>query len=144
MPKIQPKAFSIYFHGTKTCLRNAISFKNLPWAFALLLPILSFACAGGTNFGTLTPTTAYQTRAVLNGQYYVMNVTSENTYHFTFYSNGSSATWDAQISIVGNTGTTELSKLTLENNNAQLTAEINNQTGGHGTAFRWIFPHLSR
>lgn len=73
-----------------------------------LLPISLFACLGGTNSGTLTPTVAFQTQAVSSGQYYNVNVTCGNTYTFTFCSNGGAAGWDTQLTLIDNTGTTEL------------------------------------
>ena len=65
---------------------------------------LSAQCSGGSLAGTLTPTAAYQTQAVSNGQYYNVNVSCGSTYNFTFCSNGGSATWDTQITILDNTG----------------------------------------
>lgn len=69
-------------------------------------PIL--ACTGGTNAGTLSPTTGYQTQSVTNGQYYTINVTCGNTYNFTFCSNGGTAAWDTQITINQTDNTTQL------------------------------------
>ena len=84
-------------------------FKELLVLFSLLLtPIISYSCTGGTNSGTLTPTAGYQTQAVSNGQYYVVNVVCGNTYNFSFCGNGGSAAWDTQLTILDNTGTTEL------------------------------------
>lgn len=74
----------------------------------LLLPLELFACLGGVNSGTLNPTPAYQTQAVSNGQYYVVNVLCGNTYNFTFCSNGGTAAWDTQLTVINSTGTTEL------------------------------------
>ncbi|PHR27984.1 MAG: hypothetical protein COA38_12625 [Fluviicola sp.] len=73
-----------------------------------LFPSSLFACLGGTNSGTITPTTAYQTQAISNGQYFVVNVTCGNTYNFTFCGNGGTASWDTQLTVIDNTGTTEL------------------------------------
>ncbi len=75
--------------------------KKLLFLFTLSLFFAhsSQACTGGSNAGTLNPTTAYQTQAVSNGQYYVINVTCGNVYNFSFCSNGGTATWDTQITI---------------------------------------------
>jgi hypothetical protein len=58
-----------------------------------------YACSGGTNSGSLIPSAVYQTQAVSNGQYYVVNVTCGFVYNFTFCSNGGTAGWDTQITI---------------------------------------------
>jgi hypothetical protein len=66
-------------------------------------------CSGGTLAGSLTPTTAYQTQSVISNTYYNVDVSCGSTYNFTFCSaNGGSATWDTQITILNNTGTTTL------------------------------------
>lgn len=62
-------------------------------------------CTGGISAGTLTPTVAYQTQTVSNGQYYTINVSCGSTYNFTFCSNGGSASWDTQLTILNSTGT---------------------------------------
>lgn len=77
-------------------------------AFTILIAHGIWACTGGTNAGTLTPTSTYQTQNVSNGQYYVVNVTCGSTYHFTFCSNGGSASWDTQITINQTNNTTQL------------------------------------
>lgn len=66
------------------------------------------ACTGGSNAGTLVPTAAYQTQAVSNGQYYVVNVSCGSTYNFTFCSNGGTAAWDTQITINQTNNTTQI------------------------------------
>lgn len=73
-----------------------------------LSPFSLLACLGGTNSGTLNPTVAYQTQAVSSGQYYVVNVSCGNTYNFTFCSNGGTAGWDTQLTLIDATGATEL------------------------------------
>lgn len=68
----------------------------------------AMACSGGTNAGTITPTAGYQTQAVTNGEYYVVNVTCGSIYNFTFCSNGGSASWDTQITVNQTNNTTQL------------------------------------
>lgn len=65
-------------------------------------------CSGGTLSGTLNPTAGYQTVAVTNGNYYNVNVSCGSSYNFTFCSNGGSASWDTQITVLNSTGTTTL------------------------------------
>lgn len=62
-------------------------------------------CSGGALAGTLTPLAGYQTQAVINGQYYNVNVSCGSSYNFTFCSNGGSSSWDTQLTILDNTGT---------------------------------------
>lgn len=76
--------------------------------FFLLIYNAIFSCSGGTSDGTLTPTASYQTKSIKNGYYYSINVTSCNTYYFTFCSNGGSASFDTEITILDATGVTEL------------------------------------
>lgn len=69
----------------------------------------SNACTGGAvNEGSLSPTVAYQTVAVDNGDYFSMNVSCGNTYNFDFCANGGSAgsLW-AEITILNSAGTVE-------------------------------------
>lgn len=61
-------------------------------------------CTGGTLAGTLSPTLSYQTQAVSNGQYYTINVSCGSSYNFTFCSDGGSAGWDTQLTILDNAG----------------------------------------
>lgn len=65
-------------------------------------------CSGGTLSGTLMPAAGYQTVSVTNGNYYNVNVSCGSSYNFTFCSNGGSAAWDTQITILDNTGVTTL------------------------------------
>lgn len=67
-----------------------------------------FACTGGTNAGTISPTASYQTQAVSSGQYFAVNVICGQTYNFTFCSNGGAAAWDTQITINQTNNTTQL------------------------------------
>lgn len=61
--------------------------------------------SGGTNAGTLTPASAFQTvNSVSAGNYYIVNVSACNSYTFTFCSNGGSASWDTQITITDLSG----------------------------------------
>lgn len=82
--------------------------KTLFTTFTLLIAQSIWSCTGGTNAGILNPTGAYQTQAVSNGQYYVVNVTCGSTYNFTFCSNGGSASWDTQITINQTDNTTQI------------------------------------
>lgn len=65
-------------------------------------------CSGGSNGGNLTPAPAstYQTASVSAGTYYAFNVASAgcDSYTFTFCSNGGSAGFDTQITILDNAG----------------------------------------
>ncbi len=62
-----------------------------------------------TNGGTLSPTSGYQTVSnVFNGQYFPVNVTCGNLYNFNFCTNGGSASWDTQITVLATDGTTNL------------------------------------
>lgn len=65
-------------------------------------------CSGGTLSGTLNPTAGYQTVSVTNGNYYNVNVSCGSSYNFTFCSNGGSASWDTQITLLDNAGVTTL------------------------------------
>lgn len=67
-----------------------------------------FSCTGGVAAGALTPTVAFQTVNVLNGNYYTVSVTSCNIYKFTFCSDGGSSAQDTQLTILDATGVTEL------------------------------------
>jgi hypothetical protein len=77
-------------------------------ALFVLLSSALIACTGGTNAGTITPTPAYQTQAVQSGNYYVVNVSCGNSYNFTFCSDGGTAAWDTQLTVLDNTGATQL------------------------------------
>ena len=83
-------------------------FQGIICTTLFLIPTSLLACLGGTNSGTITPTAAYQTQAINNGQYYIVNVSCGSTYNFTFCGNGGSAAWDTQLTIIDNSGTTEL------------------------------------
>jgi len=64
--------------------------------------------SAGTNTGSLTPTTSWQTvGGVDRGEYFTFAATSCNAYTFTFCSNGGTASFNSQITITDNvTGTT--------------------------------------
>ncbi|MBI1837867.1 MAG: hypothetical protein HYR91_11450 [Flavobacteriia bacterium] len=81
---------------------------NVSIIILFLLKNITMACTGGTSNGTLSPSVSYQTQNVLNGQYYTFNVSSCSSYTFTFCSNGGSASYDTQLSILDGTGATEL------------------------------------
>lgn len=59
----------------------------------------------GINSGTLVPTAAYQTKTSVNaGNYYIVNVSTCNSYTFTFCQGGGSAGFDTQITITDLSG----------------------------------------
>ena len=79
--------------------------------FSILLILSSFISrsqcnsSAGINSGTIVPTATFQTvGSVSAGNYYIVNVSSCNSYTFTFCSNGGSATWDTQITVTDLTG----------------------------------------
>lgn len=82
-------------------------------AIIWLFPQTIFSqCTGGINGGALTPApaTSFQTSSVLTGRYYTFTVPAFSacttyTYTFTFCSNGGSAGFDSQITILNNSGT---------------------------------------
>lgn len=61
--------------------------------------------SGGTNSGTITPTTSWQTLTVQGGKYWTFTAATCNNYVFSFCSNGGSSSWDTQITICDNSGT---------------------------------------
>ncbi|MBD3638481.1 MAG: T9SS type A sorting domain-containing protein [Crocinitomicaceae bacterium] len=65
-------------------------------------------CTGGTNGGAIAPapTSTYQTMSVSDGTYYTFDVATAgcDSYVFTFCSNGGSASFDTQITILDNSG----------------------------------------
>lgn len=65
-------------------------------------------CSGGTLAGTLVPTAAYQTVAITSNRYYQVSVSCGSTYNFTFCSNGGTAAFDTQITLLNAAGTTTL------------------------------------
>jgi hypothetical protein len=74
-----------------------------------LLPYAINACTGGTNTGAITPTSSFQTIAVLDGEYYTSNVVCGTTYTFTFCNNGgASGSLFPEITILDASGTVEL------------------------------------
>ena len=78
-------------------------------------------CSGGTSAGTLTPTTAFQTVAITSNRYYQISVNCGSTYRFTFCSNGGTATFDTQLTILNSTGATSLA---YNDDNCGLQSEI--------------------
>lgn len=65
-------------------------------------PIEIFSqCSGGSNGGSITPTTSWQTTAVAAGNYYTFNVPAGtcDTYDFSFCQGGGTASFDTQISL---------------------------------------------
>jgi hypothetical protein len=80
--------------------------------FCASSPSVFSQCTGGINGGSLTPapTSVFQTSSVLTGRYYTFIVPAFSacttyTYTFTFCSNGGSAGFDSQITILNNSGT---------------------------------------
>lgn len=62
-------------------------------------------CSGGSNGGTLAPTFSYQTTTyVTPGLYKTFTAIQGATYYFTFCSNGGTASYDTEITILDNTG----------------------------------------
>lgn len=63
-------------------------------------------CSGGTAFGTITPSTSWQTFGNLYaGQYLVFNGTAGSVYCFSLCSvDGGSASYDSEITILDNSG----------------------------------------
>ncbi|MFT6923284.1 MAG: hypothetical protein ACJA1C_002294 [Crocinitomicaceae bacterium] len=82
--------------------------------FALLFFAINQATActfdgNETSAGTISPTAAYQTATgVSSGNYFTINAVCGTTYNFTFCSNGGSATWDTQITVLNAAGNTQL------------------------------------
>lgn len=66
------------------------------------------ACVGGVASGSLSPNSTYQTVATQNGRYYTVNVLNCTQYEFTFCAGGASSAFDTQLTILDNSGTTEL------------------------------------
>ncbi|MFT7073848.1 MAG: hypothetical protein ACJAX3_002848, partial [Patiriisocius sp.] len=80
--------------------------------FVLGISNYSAACLfdGNQTFsGTISPTAAYQTQTnVSSGNYFTINTVCGSTYNFTFCSNGGSASWDTQITVLNTAGNTQL------------------------------------
>jgi hypothetical protein len=78
----------------------------------LVISTNCFACifdGNQSSAGTLTPTTGYQTQTnVSSGNYFTINALCGSTYNFTFCSNGGSAAWDTQITVLNAAGNTQL------------------------------------
>lgn len=75
----------------------------------LFIHQIGLSCTGGANnAGALTPSSAYQTVATMNGYYYSINVVCGNQYNFDFCGNGGSVAglWP-EISVLNSTGTIE-------------------------------------
>jgi hypothetical protein len=65
----------------------------------------AMACTGGTNAGSITTTGNWATQNVTVGQYYEFEGQAGEYYYFSFCStNGGSASWDTQISILNSGG----------------------------------------
>ncbi|MBS1636263.1 MAG: T9SS type A sorting domain-containing protein [Bacteroidetes bacterium] len=83
--------------------------KSVFFLFCLLFSITSYSqcsSSGGTNGGTLTPTSGFQTvTSVAAGKYYVVNADPCKIYTFSFCQGGGSASFDTQITITDLTGT---------------------------------------
>lgn len=68
----------------------------------------ALACNGGVASGTLNPTAVFQTVNTQNGRYYAVNVTQCNQYEFTFCTGGAASAMDSQLTLLDNTGVTEI------------------------------------
>lgn len=87
--------------------------RNIQFAgFSLLICFLFWSqglqaqCTGGTNMGSITPGLVAQTiGCIQGGQYYTFTGVAGNSYVFSFCSNGGSAGFDTQITILDATGT---------------------------------------
>ena len=62
------------------------------------------ACTGGSNAGTINTTGSWETQAVENGEYFEFEGIAGETYQFSFCGNGSSASWDTQLSVLNSGG----------------------------------------
>ncbi len=62
------------------------------------------ACTGGSNAGTINTTGSWETQAVENGEYFEFEGIAGETYQFSFCGNGSSASWDTQLSLLNSGG----------------------------------------
>jgi hypothetical protein len=94
----------------KPCTFRIQKLKSIAFYIFLFIKTTNiFACTGGTSNGSLSLTSSYQTRSVKNGEYYTFNVTACNTYFFTFCDNGGSASWDTELTLLDDTGTSQLS-----------------------------------
>jgi hypothetical protein len=62
-------------------------------------------CTGGTSFGSITPTTTFQTiPCIRGGQYYTFNAVAGTSYTFSCCSGGGSSSFDSQLTILTNAG----------------------------------------
>ncbi len=109
--------------------------------FLLLLSISIFSfihgqCSFGgaqVSAGTLTPTAAYQTvSGVSNGQYFTINAVCGSVYNFTFCSNGGTAGWDTQITVLASNGTTSLA---YNDDNCGLQSNVSYTAASSGTIY---------
>ncbi|TNE56059.1 MAG: T9SS type A sorting domain-containing protein [Bacteroidetes bacterium] len=79
-------------------------------SFMIPVPSAFSQCTGGSNGGNISPApnANFQTMNVSDGTYYTFTASSSgcNTYDFSFCSNGGSAGFDTQLTILDNTGTT--------------------------------------
>ena len=72
--------------------------------FMVITNLVHSQCSGGTFGGTITPSSTFQTATVTAGNYYTFTADLCTSYTFTFCSNGGSASFDTQISILDNSG----------------------------------------
>ena len=84
----------------------------LLFTFSLSISFTYSQCSGGSSGGALSPapTSGFQTATVAAGRYYTIVVPAFSacttyTYTFTFCSNGGTASFDTQITILDNSGT---------------------------------------
>ncbi len=84
--------------------------KLLTLATAVVIGLANYSanaqCSGGTNAGTITPTTSWQTIAVNGATYLVFNASAPNYYQFSFCaaSGGGASAFDTQITLLDNSG----------------------------------------
>ncbi len=86
----------------KNILRNLV----FPGLIFLMLQQTAFAqCSGGTNGGSLTITSSWQTIAVNGGSYYTFSGTAGTAYYFSFCSaDGGSSGYNTEITILNSSG----------------------------------------
>jgi hypothetical protein len=93
----------------KAYFLEILNFQKFSLVFFLILNSTNiFGCIGGISNGTLSLTSSFQTTNVKNGEYYTFNVSACNTYYFSFCGDGGSAAWDTELTILNDSGTTEI------------------------------------
>lgn len=86
-------------------LRRIVSLSLLTAMLALLSPNLNAQCTGGTMAGTINPTVPWQTvPCMFPGQYYEFPAVAGCFYSFTLCFAGGGGPFDAQLTVLDNTG----------------------------------------